>query len=199
MLKLYINGRFLSQRMTGQQRFSLELVTAFDRWLTDNPQARRDCRLVILAPRDAVALVNLRHVELRRVGTLKGHLWDQIDLPRHSLDGILLSLCGTGPLLHPRHLVAIHDAAPFANPENFTRKFRVAYSVLIPLLVKAARCVVTCRSSRNARSRVIAGYRRQRSRSSPTGPITSCRCPRNRSCSPLTGCSLADTCSHSVA
>jgi glycosyltransferase involved in cell wall biosynthesis len=59
------------------------------------------------------------------------------------LDGILLSLCGTGPLLHPRHLVAIHDAAPFANPENFTRKFRVAYSVLIPLLVKAARCVAT--------------------------------------------------------
>ena len=32
MLNVYINGRFLSQKMTGQQRFSLELVAALDRW-----------------------------------------------------------------------------------------------------------------------------------------------------------------------
>ena len=57
MLKLYINGRFLSQKMTGQQRFSLELVAALDRWLAGNPRALGDCRFVILAPRDAVALV----------------------------------------------------------------------------------------------------------------------------------------------
>ena len=39
MLKLYINGRFLSQKMTGQQRFSLELVAALDRWLGDERAA----------------------------------------------------------------------------------------------------------------------------------------------------------------
>jgi glycosyltransferase involved in cell wall biosynthesis len=143
MLKLYINGRFLSQKMTGQQRFSLELVVALDRWLADNPRTRAACRPVILAPRDAVAFADLRHVELRKVGTLRGHLWDQVDLPRYSLDGILLSLCGTGPLVHPRHVVTIHDAAPFANPENFTKKFRLAYSVLVPLLAKAARRIIT--------------------------------------------------------
>jgi glycosyltransferase involved in cell wall biosynthesis len=143
MLTIYINGRFLGQRMTGQQRFSHELLLAFDRWLDRNPQARAECRLTALCPRDARLPVNLRHVTARIVGTRTGHLWDQVDLPRYARDGILLSLCGTGPLLHPRHVITIHDAAPFANPQNFTRQFRLAYSVLVPLLAKAARRVIT--------------------------------------------------------
>jgi glycosyltransferase involved in cell wall biosynthesis len=143
MLKIYINGRFLSQKMTGQQRFSRELVAAFDRWLDSDAEAREAYRFVVLAPRDADTTWPLKHVELRTVGSLNGHLWDQVDLPRHAFDGVLLSLCGTGPLLHPRHVITIHDAAPFANPANFTRKFRMAYSVLVPLLAKAAARIIT--------------------------------------------------------
>jgi glycosyltransferase involved in cell wall biosynthesis len=143
MLTIYVNGRFLAQRMTGQQRFSKELLYGFDRWLEGDPAARAACRFVVLAPRAAVLPQDLRCIETRTVGTLSGHLWDQIDLPRHALNGVLLSLCGTGPLLHHRHVITIHDAAPFANPENFTPKFRRAYAVLVPLLAKAARRVIT--------------------------------------------------------
>lgn len=143
MLTVYINGRFLSQRMTGQQRFSSELMFGLDRWLERTPAARLDSRYIVLAPRDAHLPDGLRHVECRIVGRLTGHSWDQLDLPRHSLDGVLLSLCGTGPVPHPKHLITIHDAAPFANPDNFTPRFRFAYSVLVPLLAKAARRVIT--------------------------------------------------------
>ncbi|MBK8176685.1 MAG: glycosyltransferase family 4 protein [Rhodospirillales bacterium] len=143
MLTIYINGRFLAQKMTGQQRFSRELVCAIDRWLENGHASRLDCRFVILAPPGSHPLEDLQHIETKIVGSFDGHLWDQIDLARHAFGGVLLSLCGTGPLLHPRHVVTLHDAAPFANPENFTRKFRLAYSVLVPLLAKAARRVVT--------------------------------------------------------
>lgn len=143
MPTIYVNGRFLSQKMTGQQRFSRELLAGFDRWLDEDAENRAALRFVVLAPPGAPTDLGTRHVEVREVGSLQGHLWDQIDLPRHALGGVLLSMCGTGPLLHPRHVITIHDAAPFANPENFTRKFRAVYSVLVPLLAKAARRVVT--------------------------------------------------------
>ena len=67
----------------------------------------------------------------------------QIDLVRHAAGGVLISLCGTGPLAHLRHIVTIHDAAPFANPQNFTPAFRRAYGVLVPMLAKTARRILT--------------------------------------------------------
>ena len=143
MLTIYINGRYLSQKMTGQQRFSAECVAGLDDWLERHPETLARQRFVILTPPGAAAAPPLRHMSVRAVGSLQGHLWDQIDLPRHAMGGVLLSLCGTGPLAHPRHIITIHDAAPFANPDNFTTKFRMAYSVLVPLLAKAARRIVT--------------------------------------------------------
>ena len=142
MHTIYINGRFLTQKLTGQQRYSRELVTALDRRLQRYGHCG-DSRLVLLAPAGSDATLNLSSIELRRVGRLRGHAWDQIDLAAHAARGVLLSLCGTGPLAHLRHIVTIHDAAPFANPQNFTPTFRRAYGALVPMLVKAARRVIT--------------------------------------------------------
>ncbi|MBK8210276.1 MAG: glycosyltransferase family 4 protein [Rhodospirillales bacterium] len=145
MPTIYINGRFLTQKMTGQQRFSCELVTALDRRLQAGWHGSDDPRVVLLVPAAAApeSTLDLRRIELRRVGRLRGHAWDQIDLARHAAGGVLVSLCGTGPLAHLRHIVTIHDAAPFANPHNFTPAFRRAYGVLIPTLAKLARRVLT--------------------------------------------------------
>lgn len=143
MIKTYINGRFLSQKMTGQQRFSRELVTAIDRWLDNHPQSQADYQFSLLVPRNAELAMNLRHIPIRKVGVLRGHLWDQIDLPLHTSDGVLLSLCGVGPVLHPRHVITLHDAAPFANPSNFKVSFRLVYSVLVPTLAKVASEIIT--------------------------------------------------------
>ncbi len=143
MLKISINGRFLSQKMTGQQRFSAELVAGLDRWLDRHPEVRSEVRVQLLAPQKAPLPDDLQHIAVRHVGSLQGHAWDQVDLPRHALGDVLLSLCGTGPVAHPRHVIALHDAAPFANPQNFTPRFRLAYSVMVPLLAKTARRVIT--------------------------------------------------------
>lgn len=142
MQTIYINGRFLTQKMTGQQRYSRELVMALDRRLQRYGHCG-DSRLVLLAPAGSDTTLNLSCIEQRRVGRLRGHAWDQIDLAAHAARGVLLSLCGTGPLAHLRHIVTIHDAAPFANPQNFTPTFRRAYGALVPMLVKAARRVIT--------------------------------------------------------
>lgn len=153
-LSVYLNGRFLSQPVTGVQRFALETVRAFDRMLSGRADMRDEFRFVVLAPRKSVLPQDLRHVSARAIGVLAGHPWDQLELAVHARSGVLLSLCGAGPVLHPRHIVAMHDAAVFANARNFSRSYRAYYGALVPLLARTARSIVTVSAfSRNELAR----------------------------------------------
>ena len=61
---VFINGRFLSQTLTGVQRFALEIVKAIDR----TAGGANGVRFVVLSPRNAGQVQGLRHIELRKVG-----------------------------------------------------------------------------------------------------------------------------------
>jgi len=54
-----------------------------------------------------------------------------------------LSLANSGPALHGTHVVVLHDASTFANPENFSALFRRVIHVLHPLVGRAAKRVLT--------------------------------------------------------
>lgn len=139
-----INGRFLTQPLTGVQRFAIESVKAIDRMLSRRPELLNEFRFVVLAPRRSVVPKDLQHVTVRTVGVLAGHLWDQIELAYHARGGLLLSLCGAGPVLHARrHIVAIHDGAVFANAQNFSCAYRTLHGSLAPLLARTTRSVIT--------------------------------------------------------
>ena len=151
---VYLNGRFLAQPLTGVQRFALENVRALDRMLCCRPDMRRDFRFVLLSPRKSIVPQDLQHVSARKVGVLAGHPWDQLELAFYARNGLLLSLCGAGPAFHPRHIVAIHDAAVVANPQNFSHPYRVLHGALAPVLARTTRAVVTVsRFSRKALAR----------------------------------------------
>jgi len=139
---IYINGRFLSQCMTGVQRFATEIVKAMDRQYGQAKDAD-GVDIVLLCPPDVATIPDLRHLEVRRVGVLRGQLWEQIELPHHARDGILLSLASVGPVSHRRQVVAMHDASVYANPENFTHAFVAWYRFLWPLLGRRAARIVT--------------------------------------------------------
>jgi hypothetical protein len=49
-----INGRYLTQRMTGVQRYAHEIVAALDERLADDRAARLALRLVVTPAADAV-------------------------------------------------------------------------------------------------------------------------------------------------
>lgn len=143
MTKVYINGRFLSQRMTGVQRYALEVVRALDRLVADRDPSVADFAFEVLAPRNGTADPDLAAIPVRRVGVTTGHVWDQTELAFAARDGLLLSLANSGPVLHARHVVVLHDASTFANPENFSALFRRVIHVLHPLLGRAAKRVLT--------------------------------------------------------
>ena len=140
--KIAINGRFLTQIVSGVQRFAIETVKAIDSLLDTAPYAALKGRIEIVAPPDARAF-DLANIPLRRTRYLDGYAWEQIEFPMAATGQVLLNLCMLGPVAVRNQVVVIHDATTRAWPQNFSARFRAAYRLLIPLLCRRADLIVT--------------------------------------------------------
>jgi glycosyltransferase involved in cell wall biosynthesis len=145
-----INGRFLGQPLTGVQRFAFELTRALDRRIGAGalPEKLKDARWRLLAPEDVPRTDEFRHIALERFGPFSGHLWEQTALARRAAGDLLVGFGGSGPLLHRRQLVVIHDVTIFRHPEAFSRAYRVTHKALGFGLTRTARIATVSRFSR---------------------------------------------------
>jgi glycosyltransferase involved in cell wall biosynthesis len=140
--KIAINGRFLTQRASGVQRFAAEAIKAIDAQLDSDAYRALKGRIEILAPPKARDFP-LKNIPLRRVGFFSGYIWEQLEFPLHAGGRLLLNLCMLGPLIARHQIVVVHDATVRALPNNFSSRFRAAYGFLIPRLCRRADLVVT--------------------------------------------------------
>jgi glycosyltransferase involved in cell wall biosynthesis len=154
---VFLNGRFLSQSMSGVQRFSLEITAAIDRLMAGGQWPET----VVLTPRPVEvgtggnAAPPYRRLQLREVGRMRGHLWEQMELANAARGGVLLNLGNTGPMLAgQRQVVVIHDAGVFDTPESYSLRFRTWYKALQHGLVRTGAHVVTV--SEFSRDRIVA-------------------------------------------
>jgi glycosyltransferase involved in cell wall biosynthesis len=154
---VYLNGRFLTQSLTGVQRFSAEVTAAIDRLATDATWPET----VVLAPRPGVPGFDrgvsgrYQRLRLKEVGRTHGHIWEQTELPAAARGGILVSLGNTAPMLAgSRQVVVIHDAGVFDTPESYSLRFRAWYKALHHGLVRTGAQIVTV--SKYSRSRIAA-------------------------------------------
>jgi glycosyltransferase involved in cell wall biosynthesis len=154
---LTINGRFLTQRTSGVQRYAREMLLALDDLLTTRAPAD-DMTVQVLVPPDApTSLPALRSIPVRRVGRLRGHLWEQLELPRHAR-GVLLNWCNTFPVLARHQVVVLHDASVIACPGGYTRAFRAYYRALFALAARSPGLRVATDSAFSAMElRLLAG------------------------------------------
>jgi glycosyltransferase involved in cell wall biosynthesis len=116
-VRIQVNGRYLVQRLTGQQRYAQEIVS------------RLQNRLEIIAPP-------------AKSRGIRGHLWEQLMLPRRLGCDLLWSPSTTGPLTVKRQVVTIHDCAFFDQANCFSRAFAAWYQFLVPRLARAARRII---------------------------------------------------------
>jgi glycosyltransferase involved in cell wall biosynthesis len=137
-----INGRFLTQRMTGVQRYAYEIVTALDAILsqTGDIAVRPAMRLVL--PSGVKAKPVLENIGICQTSLGSGHAWDQLVLPLYAQGGVL-SLGNFGPVLARNSIVCIHDANVFIQPESYSHAFGLAYRTLLPLVARQATRVAT--------------------------------------------------------
>jgi glycosyltransferase involved in cell wall biosynthesis len=132
--QVYINGRFLSQKTTGVQKYALGIAVALQKQHTD---------IIVIAPKGSVDCPGLK---VQQRGWGKGFFWEQLWLPWFMWfhkGSLLLNFCNTAPLLLKRQIVTIHDLAFLKNKEWFTASFRIWYKFLIPRLCKRSLAIAT--------------------------------------------------------
>jgi len=138
-LKIVVNGRFLTQPVTGVQRFAIEIVRA----LINSGHS-----LQVVAPRGVQDLKLAEEFDVQYIGgSIRGYLWEQLVLPFYckAQEGpvFLINLTNTAPVVLKQQLVTIHDIATFTHPEFYSKKFVLVYRVMIPLIVRRSFDVVT--------------------------------------------------------
>lgn len=142
-IPIYFNARFLTQAVTGVQRYAEEFVYALDSLIENQVINTEEYQLIMLSPKNIKREINVKHIQLQIVGKLSGHLWEQLELPFYSAKGLLVNLCNTGPVLKWRQVVAIHDLAIKRHPEAFSSLFRIWYLVLFNILTRSSKLVIT--------------------------------------------------------
>ncbi|MGH7467535.1 MAG: glycosyltransferase family 4 protein [Longimicrobiales bacterium] len=114
-MKLGLNGRFLAARLTGVQRVAHGLCGALFE--------RTDAALFVPANARVGELPG--HVRVLR-GVLRGHAWEQLELPRMARAAqidLLINPANSGPWTGSPHALFVHDVLPLTHPQWFSRSY----------------------------------------------------------------------------
>ena len=117
-MKIFVNARFLTQHMTGVQRYAVEICLELKRMMGDDIEFVSPCNII---QKKYAEMLNVRII-----GRHKGHIWEQIDLPsylRKNDNPLLLNLCNTAPLFYKNKIVTVHDVAFMPYPQTFSKSF----------------------------------------------------------------------------
>lgn len=142
MKKIYINGRFLTQNITGVQRYAIEIVKALDQYL-NNSSLKNEYKFEIICPKNIRQKLILKNIEIKQIGILKGHLWEQIELPLYVKNKFLFNFCNCAPLIKKNQIVTIHDVAVCAVPQAYSKSFRRWYKFMYKILTSRLKKIFT--------------------------------------------------------
>lgn len=143
---IVINARFLTQPITGVQRFAVEICK----------ELIKEYQVEIVCPKNIIHNELAVDLDAKIIGDLVGHKWEQISLVRYvnSKENVLLvSLCNTGPLLIKNQIITIHDICFKLYPKWFSRRFSIWYNFLIPIIAHRAKHIITV--SRSSKKEIV--------------------------------------------
>lgn len=149
-MKIVVNARFLTQPLSGVQRYGIECSRQIKKLCPD---------AVFVAPRNILHTDIARELDVRGTGYNTGHVWEQLDLPlflagrKHPP---LLSLANTAPLLYSNNYVTIHDLAFYHHPDWNSKRFSAWYNILVPRVATGARHIFTV--SNTVRAELVKHY-----------------------------------------
>ena len=135
---IVINGRFLTQRLTGIQRFAYEICRALRRIGMD---------YVIIAPSNIAPEYMIDDLPVEKIGGKGSHFWEQVTLPcymqRHYQGLPLLSLSGLSPIGYNHAVMTIHDVSYLLRPRAFSWLYTCYYRLMTPWAAKRAKRILT--------------------------------------------------------
>lgn len=122
--KIIINGKFLSQKITGVQRYAREVLNCLDPLVYN-------LNIEIVMAEDAKDVPEFKNITKKVLSGKASVFWEQIKLPLYirKQNAIGLHLCHIAPILKP-DIVCIHDANVARNPQWFTKKLVLWYGLI---------------------------------------------------------------------
>ncbi len=136
-LDFVINGRFLTQRMTGVHRHAYEMCRALK---------QEGANFVVVAPKNILPDYDLCF-DVVTCGKFSSHLWEQVELPyylnRNYKNCTLLNFTGLGSIFYKKTVCTVHDVSFLQHPEWFTKSYYYLYRILTPITVRKASKVLT--------------------------------------------------------
>lgn len=147
-MSIVVNARFLTQKVTGTQRFASNISRELKRLQPETvflaPPAIDNQQL---ADELGVKIIGARTYRIYQKLNLPANLlWEQINLPLYLYrvnKPCLLNLVNMAPYLYKNNIITIHDLAFKLYPECFSSKFAALYNFFIPRLAKRARQIIT--------------------------------------------------------
>ena len=150
-MKLYINGRFLTQPMTGVERYAYNICKAL---------ARLQQSFTIVCPKAPIHQdYDVSDLNIVHYGVGKSHFWEQCVLPFFFIgkkDYLVVSFTGLGSILIPHKMMTIHDLAFLKNPSWYSQAYYWYYKLMTPLAVKTSQHILTV--SEFSKSEILRFY-----------------------------------------
>lgn len=138
MPHIYINGRFLTQRMTGVERYAWNMCKALAVLGQD---------FTIICPHAKVlGCYDISQMHVVRFGIGNSHFWEQFVLPLFFINKrhfVVFSFTGLGSILVRHKIMTIHDLSFLENPAWFSKPYYYWYKVMTPLAVRTSRHIIT--------------------------------------------------------
>jgi glycosyltransferase involved in cell wall biosynthesis len=132
---IIVNARFLTQPLTGVQRYATELSLRLK---------RMDETMVFVCPKNVIQHEVFESLGARVIGNKTGHVWEQIDLPMFlKKKDLLLNLSNSAPVFHKKKITTLHDISYVLFPQSYTRHYLLYYALLVPLLLKSSLKLIT--------------------------------------------------------
>ncbi len=150
-MTIYLNGKFLTQKITGVQRYAREVIKTID-----NMNLKDE--IILLIPQNAINDMELKNIKTKKIGKLRGRLWEQISLPifvKKQKSKTLLNLCNIAPVLLPGY-ITLHDISFKTNSQHLNWKFVTYYKIITRLNIKRYKHIFTV--SEFSKSEIINNY-----------------------------------------
>ncbi len=149
-MKIFVNARFLTQPISGVQRYGIECSRQIKKLCSD---------VIFLSPANILHEDIAGELDVKVIGYNKGHIWEQVDLPLFMLkqkNAPLLNLANTAPLVYSNNYITIHDLAFYHYPEWNSKAFSAWYNILIPRLAFGCKRIFTV--SNTVKNEIMKSY-----------------------------------------
>ncbi|MEJ2633914.1 MAG: glycosyltransferase family 1 protein [Calditrichia bacterium] len=145
---IYINGRFLTQPISGVQRYAGEIIKALDVLIEKEVVDTSLYQIVILCPNKNIhEFPELQNIPIVRTGRLGGHAWEQLELPFFIKRNTLFCPGNTAPILTllfgAKTIVTVHSLSYLYFAKAYSLFYRLWYRMMTPAILRLANAVIT--------------------------------------------------------